>query len=122
MSPEQARALYEHITWLQAAALETRVDLSRIRAQTLVVVGGRDRFLASEDTVRAQRHIPDCSVAVIPEAGHFLHLEQPGILSLYRRFVLQGKTVWGSRAMRVNPAPDVTRIPATGGRRPRSFA
>jgi 3-oxoadipate enol-lactonase len=68
------------------------VDLSAVRAPTLVAVGENDKtdFHAIAD--RLVRELPDAQYAVIPDAGHLPALEQPdATAALVRRF-LEGKT------------------------------
>ncbi len=68
------------------------VDLSAVRAPTLVAVGENDKrdFHAIAD--RLVRELPDAQYAVIADAGHLPALEQPdATAALVRRF-LEGKT------------------------------
>jgi len=94
--------------WTREDRLDTRIDCSKIRAQTLAVVGEQDRLISVEDAILAPYHIPNSAVALIPETGHFLHLELPGILSLYRRFLLHGQTEWGVRSNRDSSTASTT--------------
>jgi 3-oxoadipate enol-lactonase len=68
------------------------VDLSAVRAPTLVAVGENDKadFHAIAD--RLVRELPDAQYAVIPDAGHLPALEQPDVTAALVRRFLEGKT------------------------------
>jgi 3-oxoadipate enol-lactonase len=68
------------------------VDLSAVRAPTLVAVGENDKadFHAIAD--RLVRELPDAQYAVIPNAGHLPALEQPDVTAALVRRFLEGKT------------------------------
>jgi len=86
--------------WSAASSAESETDLGAVRAQTLVVVGGRDGIISMENSIYSTTRIPGASLTLVPEVGHLLHVEHRGLLSLYRRFFLNGETVWGNRLVR----------------------
>lgn len=43
--------------------------------QTHFILGGKSRFVASEDHAAIRRHFPAARISVLPEAGHNPHLE-----------------------------------------------
>nr|WP_228494582.1 alpha/beta hydrolase [Clavibacter sp. VKM Ac-2873] len=49
----------------------------RITCPVVAVRGVRDVFVAPGDLVRLARDLPGASAAVIPDAGHFAHVERP---------------------------------------------
>ena len=54
-----------------------RPEHARIPSKTLVVRGGESTLLTAEGAEELAREIPDARVAVIPEAGHNVHVERP---------------------------------------------
>ena len=59
-------------------------DLQRIKAPTLVLIGDEDTPCV-EPAIFMKRTIPACGLAVFPQSGHTINLEEPG---LYNRTVL----------------------------------
>lgn len=51
--------------------------LASIACPTLIVAGEEDAFIAPEQAEQMQRQIPQAQLAVIPNAGHLVNLEQP---------------------------------------------
>lgn len=88
MSREQFLSFYEHCEFVEKATdIEDFVDLSSIKAKTLIVSGEFDAILDQNDIVEASSRIPDCIYKMIPGAGHFLHWERPDILNTYSAFL-----------------------------------
>lgn len=97
LTDESASAFYEHCrNVLQLGSLEARVDLSRIRARTLIVNGAEDRIIDLDDMYTAQALIPDCECRLVPDVGHFLHFERPELLDDYEDFILAGVSPQGA--------------------------
>jgi pimeloyl-ACP methyl ester carboxylesterase len=71
----------------QTDHIEQFVDLSNIEAKTLIISGEYDAILDHNGIKKASKQIPDCVYKLVPGAGHFLHWEQPEILSTYREFL-----------------------------------
>jgi 3-oxoadipate enol-lactonase len=68
------------------------VDLSAVRARTLVAVGEHDKRDFHVIADRLVRELPDAERAVVPGAGHLPSFERPeATAALVRRF-LEGKT------------------------------
>jgi pimeloyl-ACP methyl ester carboxylesterase len=55
-------------------------DLSRISQKVLMLIGDRDRLNPPRSLERAKRVIPDLEGEIIPQAGHFLTMEQPKLV------------------------------------------
>jgi pimeloyl-ACP methyl ester carboxylesterase len=57
-------------------------QLRRVRAPTLLFLGGKDGAIGSAEAAadRARSNIPDCEVVVLPDAGHLMMIDQPGIV------------------------------------------
>lgn len=90
LSDTNADAFYAHCcNILTLGQLQDAIDLSRIRASTLIVNGSADRIIDLEDMRVAESMIPDCRCLLIEGVGHFLHFERPEILAYYDDFLLQ---------------------------------
>ncbi|SVA40339.1 uncharacterized protein METZ01_LOCUS93193, partial [marine metagenome] len=63
---------------------QLRNELQKITAPTLVLIGDEDSPCV-EPAVFMKRNIPSCGLAVFPQAGHTINLEEP---DLYNRTVL----------------------------------
>jgi len=89
LSDASAESFHQHCrNILSLGHLEEAVDLTRIRARTLIVNGARDRIVDLEDMWLAQRLIPDCQCILVDGVGHFLHFERPEVLDDYESFML----------------------------------
>lgn len=94
LTDRSAEAFHEHCRNLTTLGhLQDLVDLTRIRARTMIVNGAKDRIIDVDDMWVAQRLIPDCQCRLIEGAGHFLHFERPEILDHYEDFVVPRGTV-----------------------------
>ena len=88
MSREQFLSFYEHCEFVeQANDIEEFIQLSDIKASTLIVSGEYDAILDQDNIADASTRIPDCEWKMIPGAGHFLHWERPDILHTYSEFL-----------------------------------
>jgi pimeloyl-ACP methyl ester carboxylesterase len=56
-------------------------ELSRIRHNVLLLIGDQDRLNPPKALERARRLIPNLEGEIIPQAGHFLNLEQPDLVN-----------------------------------------
>lgn len=56
-------------------------DLTRVRVPVLILQGLADRLTPPGGAVKMQRALPAARLLMIPEAGHYLPLEQPGVFS-----------------------------------------
>jgi len=88
LSDASAESFHEHCrNILTMGHLEDAIDLSRIRARTLIVNGARDRIIDLDDMWLARRLIPDCQCILVDGVGHFLHFERPEVLDDYEAFM-----------------------------------
>lgn len=55
--------------------------LTNIEAPTLVLWGDCDRTYAWAQTERLWQTLPDCSLAVVPDCAHAVHLERPRLFN-----------------------------------------
>ncbi|MDP5053069.1 MAG: alpha/beta hydrolase [Congregibacter sp.] len=89
LSDANADAFYEHCrNILTLGHLKDAIDLTKIRARTLIVNGAEDRIIDLDDMWVAQQLIPHCECMLIEGAGHFLHFEREEILVDYQEFLL----------------------------------
>jgi len=53
--------------------------LRMIKAPTLLLLGGRDGLVGSAAAAarRARRNITGCEIAILPEAGHVMSVDEP---------------------------------------------
>ena len=63
---------------------ELEKDLQQIKVPTLVLIGDEDAPCV-DPAIFMKRNIPACGLAVFPQSGHTINLEEPG---LYNRTVL----------------------------------
>lgn len=89
LSDVNAAAFHEHCgNILKLGHLQDVIDLSRIRARTLIVNGSDDRIIDLNDMWIAKKLIPDCRCLLVDGVGHFLHFERPEILDDYAEFLV----------------------------------
>ncbi len=91
MSDEQFRAFYEHsLLVTEMEDLTHYVDLSRIRVETLVIMGQYDTIMDLFDTKKAAEKIPNSRYHLQKGVGHFLHWEDDRVLQVYEDFFVNG--------------------------------
>ncbi len=89
LNDAHAEAFYEHCAnILKIGRLDEMVDLTKIKARTLIMNGARDTIIDLEDMVIAERLIPNCEIRLVRDVGHFLHFERPELLDDYAEFML----------------------------------
>ena len=88
LNKANAEAFCEHCSnILKMGRLDDAIDLTRIKARTLIVNGANDTIIDPEDMYIAQRLIPNCETRMVEGVGHFLHLERPEVLEDYADFL-----------------------------------
>ena len=88
MSREHFISFYKHCEFVEKTKdISEFVDLSNIKARTLIVTGEYDSIVDKDDAADASRKIPNCEHKEIAGAGHFLHWEKPEILDTYSDFL-----------------------------------
>jgi len=84
MSEESIEAFYEHGRFVIAAGrLDEVVDVRKIDIETLLINGAEDPIIDIEDVRYLSERMPNCSLRVIANVGHFLHLENESVLDIY---------------------------------------
>jgi len=100
-----AEVFYQHCAnILKLGRLDQAVDLTRIRARTLIINGADDPIIDLADMRLAQQLIPDCQLRLIEDVGHFLHFEKPELLEEYAEFLLDAETVGATSPKLAAPA------------------
>ncbi|MCZ6710979.1 MAG: alpha/beta hydrolase [Gammaproteobacteria bacterium] len=88
LNKANAEAFCEHCSnILKMGRLDDAIDLTRIKARTLIVNGANDTIIDPEDMYVAQKLIPNCETRMVEGVGHFLHLERPEVLEDYAEFL-----------------------------------
>lgn len=89
LSADNAEIFYQHCAnILTLGHLDEAVDLSRIKARTLIINGADDPIIDLDDMRLAATLIPDCQLRLIEDVGHFLHFEKPELLDEYAEFLI----------------------------------
>ena len=89
LNAAHAEAFYEHCAnILKLGRLDEIIDLTRIKARTLIMNGAKDTIIDLEDMYVAERLIPNCETRLVDDVGHFLHFERPELLDVYAEFML----------------------------------
>jgi pimeloyl-ACP methyl ester carboxylesterase len=65
------------VLYRERAFLMTALPDERVEASTLFLTGGKSRYVLPEDIGAIKRLVPHASFEVMPEAGHWLHAEDP---------------------------------------------
>ena len=96
LNDAQAEAFAEHCAnILKLGRLDDVIDLTQIKARTLIMNGSLDTIIDLEDMDIAARLIPSCEVRLIEGVGHFLHFERPELLDVYAEFMLATEPTTG---------------------------
>jgi len=84
MKEENLRAFYEHgLFVISSEKLSDLVNLKNIKARTVLVNGEKDTIIDLEDVKSLAAQIPNCEIRIIKGVGHFLHMENEGVLDIY---------------------------------------
>jgi pimeloyl-ACP methyl ester carboxylesterase len=88
LTDEQFDSFYEHIKVIASTShLTDYADLGKVRAKTVIINGADDRLLDNRDLKTASELIPHTELRIVPDAGHFLHLEREEILDIYGAYL-----------------------------------
>lgn len=90
LNDAHAESFYEHAqNIMRLGRLDDVVDLTQIKARTIIINGADDTIIDLDDMYVAERLIPNCELLLVQGVGHFLHFERPELLDDYERFMLQ---------------------------------
>jgi pimeloyl-ACP methyl ester carboxylesterase len=88
LTDEQFDSFYEHIKVIGSTSDVTDyADLGKIRAKTVIINGADDQLLDNHDLEVVSKLIPHAELRIIPDTGHFLHLEREEILDIYAAYL-----------------------------------
>jgi pimeloyl-ACP methyl ester carboxylesterase len=91
MSEERVRAFYEHGLFVIASkSLSEVVDLKSVKVKTILLNGEKDAIIDLDDVKLLASQIPDCEMIIVKDVGHFLHLEDAGVLDIYETILSSG--------------------------------
>jgi len=65
----------------QQLAEVTPEELRRIRLPALLVVGDDDPWMPLDEAVRVKRQLPEGKLLVVPDCGHVVEAERPGVFN-----------------------------------------
>ena len=103
LSAESAEVFYQHCTnILTLGHLDDSVDLTRIKARTLIINGADDPIIDLEDMRLAAQLIANCELRLIEDVGHFLHFEKPELLEEYAEFLVDDEWLADSKSAAEN--------------------
>lgn len=90
-SPGQGRLTYQHLADDAAAVIAALgldggpgnypVGIERIALPVLILNGDADELVSRQETVALAETIPGAALALIPYAGHMVHMEQSGLVA-----------------------------------------
>jgi len=84
MDTKSIKAFCEYgLSIIESRQLNEVVDLSLIKAKTILLHGGNDAIIDLNDVKFLAAQIPDCKLKIIDGVGHFLHMEQENVLDVY---------------------------------------
>jgi len=84
MSDETLKTFSDHgRSVLTAGSLMDTINLPKIKAETILLRGKNDRIIDSDDVYNLAAKIPRCTVKIINNVGHFMHLEREDIFDIY---------------------------------------
>jgi pimeloyl-ACP methyl ester carboxylesterase len=81
---QQAGPAAPGVLWRDLAAcndFDVMPDLARITQPAIIITGEQDRLTPPKYAQFLQEHLPSATLALIPDAGHCVPLEQPGAVA-----------------------------------------
>jgi pimeloyl-ACP methyl ester carboxylesterase len=81
---QQADAAAPGVLWRDLAAcndFDVMPDLARITQPAIIITGEQDRLTPPKYALFLQEHLPRATLALIPDAGHCVPIEQPGAVA-----------------------------------------
>lgn len=94
MSEERIRAFSEHgMSVIFNESLDKVVPLSDVDKSTVLFYGEKDKIIDYKDVKSMAKQIPNCTIKVIPNVGHFLHLESEKVFDTYEDVLLSKRSL-----------------------------
>jgi pimeloyl-ACP methyl ester carboxylesterase len=81
---QQADSAAPGVLWRDLAAcndFDLMSDLARITQPAIIITGEQDRLTPPKYALFLQGHLPHATLALIPDAGHYVPIEQPGAVA-----------------------------------------
>jgi pimeloyl-ACP methyl ester carboxylesterase len=81
---QQASPSAPGVLWRDLAAcndFDMMADLTRISQPAIIITGEQDRLTPPKYALFLQEHLPQATLALIPDAGHCVPIEQPGLVA-----------------------------------------
>ena len=81
---QQADSAAPGVLWRDLAAcndFDLMSDLARITQPAIIITGEQDRLTPPKYALYLQEHLPRATLALIPDAGHCVPIEQPGAVA-----------------------------------------
>ena len=90
MTPERLSAFYEHgLLVIAARNLRDVVNFKEIHTETVLLAGENDTIIDLDDVKYLATQLPNCSIKIIKNIGHFMHLESDDVLEIYNEVLSQ---------------------------------
>jgi len=90
INPQHAEAFYHHSRFVRESQLVDLVDLSKIKATSLLVYGDKDEICSTNDASFLHKSINNSKIKIIKDTGHFIHLENGAAMDVYDEFFESG--------------------------------
>lgn len=88
MSDEKIEAFSEHgLSVLLKDSLEKVLPLDKIKIPTVIIYGKKDMIINYRDAKELADKLPEGRIEVVSDTGHFLHLEDEGVLKVYEKLL-----------------------------------
>lgn len=88
MSEERVQAFSEHgLSVILKETLAKVVPLTQVSKHTTILYGENDMILDYQDVESMGRLLPNCAIRIIPNVGHFLHLESEKVFEVYEEIL-----------------------------------
>ncbi|MFA5271718.1 MAG: alpha/beta hydrolase [Candidatus Omnitrophota bacterium] len=104
MSEERIRAFSEHgMSVIFNESLDKVIPLSEVTKPVVILYGGKDKIIDYKDVKSMAKQMPNCAIKVIPNVGHFLHLESEKVFDTYEEILFPGNVPAHQKSRHVAP-------------------
>lgn len=93
MPKERIQAFRDHgMQVVINGSMDKVLPLNKIKSNVTILYGEKDRIIDFRDVKDLVFSLPDCELNIIPNVGHFLHLEDEKVFETYEKILsLNGK-------------------------------